>query len=133
MVAVGETISGWKLGRGRGPRLYSGDSRNRRAVCASTVPMVNNLYQGMALDPATGLYYERARWYSPSLGTWISQDPAGYINGANTYQFVESNPAGAVGIYLSMITGIGMPAVRRNGAGLRQAGSPVTGGSAAEW
>ncbi len=96
MVAVGETISGWKLGRGRGPRLYSGDSRNRRAVCASTVPMVNNLYQGMALDPATGLYYERARWYSPSLGTWISQDPAGYINGANTYQFVESNPAGAV-------------------------------------
>ena len=52
MVALGETISGWKLGRGRGSRLYSGGSRNRRAVCASTVPMVNNLYQGMALDPA---------------------------------------------------------------------------------
>ncbi len=96
MVAVGETISGWKLGRGRGSRLYSGDSRNRRAVCAGTVPMVNNLYQGMPLDPATGLYYERARWYSPSLGTWISQDPAGYVNGADTYQFVESDPVGEV-------------------------------------
>ncbi len=96
MVAVGETISGWKLGRGRGSRLYSGDSRNRRAVCAGTVPMVNNLYQGMPLDPATGLYYERARWYSPSLGTWISQDPAQYVNGADTYQFVTSNPVGAV-------------------------------------
>ena len=56
------------------------------------VPMVNNLFQGMPLDPATGLYYERARWYSPSLGTWISQDPAQYINGADTYQFVEGNP-----------------------------------------
>ena len=57
--------------------------------------MVNNLYQGMPLDPATGLYYERARWYSPSLGVWTSQDPAGYINGANTYQFVRSDPEGA--------------------------------------
>ena len=59
---------------------------------AGTVPMVNNLYQGMALDPATGLYYERARWYSASLGTWISQDPLQYINGADTYQFVMSDP-----------------------------------------
>ncbi len=59
---------------------------------SGTVPMVNNLYQGMPLDPVTGLYYERARWYSPSLGTWISQDPAGYINGADTYQFVMGNP-----------------------------------------
>ncbi len=59
---------------------------------AGTVPMVNNLYQGMAGDPVTGLYYERARWYSPSLGTWISQDPAGYINGADTYQFVGDGP-----------------------------------------
>ena len=47
----------------------------------------------MALDPVTGLYNERARWYSPSLGTWISQDPLSYVNGANTYQFVGGNPA----------------------------------------
>ncbi len=63
---------------------------------SGTAPMVNNLYQGMSLDPVTGLYYERARWYSPSLGTWISQDPAGYINGADTYQFVTGNPVNAV-------------------------------------
>ena len=59
-----------------------------------TTPMVNNLYQGMSYDAVTGLYYARARWYSPSLGTWISQDPLQYINGANTYQFVTSNPVG---------------------------------------
>ena len=34
------------------------------------------------------------RNYSPSLGIWISQDPAVYINGANRYQFVESSPVG---------------------------------------
>ncbi len=66
------------------------------ATPTGTAPIVNNLYQGMTLDPVTGLYYERARWYSPSLGTWISQDPLSYINGANTYQFVMSNPVGGV-------------------------------------
>jgi RHS repeat-associated protein len=59
---------------------------------AGSTPIVNNLYQGMTLDPVTGLYYARNRNYSPTLGRWINQDPAGYINGANTYQFVMSNP-----------------------------------------
>ena len=69
---------------------------NWSATPSGTVPLVNNLFQGMANDPVTGLYYERARWYSPSLGTWISQDPMQYINGANTYQFVMSNPVEAM-------------------------------------
>ncbi len=38
----------------------------------------------------------RNRNYDPTLGRWINQDPAGYINGANTYQFVVSNPVNAV-------------------------------------
>ena len=59
---------------------------------AGSTPIVNNLYQGMTLDQVTGLYYARNRNYSPTLGRWINQDPAGYINGANTYQFVMSNP-----------------------------------------
>ena len=79
-----------------------------------TQPLVNNLYQGMALDPVTGLYYERARWYrtgqaglrqepksSRRIGTGAvhretSQDPLSYINGANTYQSVTSDPVGYV-------------------------------------
>jgi RHS repeat-associated protein len=61
---------------------------------AGSTPVVNNLYQGMTLDSVTGLYYARNRNYSPTLGRWINQDPAGYINGANTYQFVMSNPVG---------------------------------------
>ena len=61
---------------------------------ADTQPMVQNLYQGMTLDSVTGLYYARNRNYDPSLGRWINQDPLQYINGANTYQFVMSNPVG---------------------------------------
>ena len=60
---------------------------------AGTQPLVNNLYQGMTLDAVTGLYYERFRNYSPTLGTWISQDPASYVNGADAYQFEVSQPA----------------------------------------
>jgi RHS repeat-associated protein len=67
-----------------------------RTPSAGTQPISDYLYQGMTLDAVTGLYYERFRNYSPSLGTWISQDPLQYVNGANTYQFVESSPVGKV-------------------------------------
>ncbi len=33
---------------------------------------------------------------APSLGRWMEQDPAQFINGANTYQFVNSSPVGNV-------------------------------------
>jgi RHS repeat-associated protein len=66
------------------------------ATPSGTQPVVNSLYQGMQYDPITGLYYGRARWYSTSLGRWISQDPAGYVNGANAYQFVVGDPIGWV-------------------------------------
>ena len=69
---------------------------NFTLAAAGTTPLVDNLYQGMALDPVTGLLYERARSYSPSLGTWISQDPAGFVNGADTYHFLTGNPVGRV-------------------------------------
>ena len=61
---------------------------------SGTQPMTDYLYQGMSLDPVSGLNYERNRNYSPSLGVWTSQDPLRYINGANTYRFVGSSPVG---------------------------------------
>jgi len=33
-----------------------------------------------------------ARDYNPSLGVWMQEDPAGYVNGANLYQLAQSNP-----------------------------------------
>ncbi len=62
------------------------------ATPAGTAPVVNALYQGMQYDPITGMHYGRARWYSPSLGRWISQDQVGYVNGANAYQMEMGGP-----------------------------------------
>jgi hypothetical protein len=33
-----------------------------------------------------------ARWYDPTTGRWLQRDPIRYVNGANLYQYVVSNP-----------------------------------------
>jgi RHS repeat-associated protein len=48
-------------------------------------------FQGREND-GTGLYYYRARYYSPSLHRFVSQDPLGYVAGANTYTYGFNNP-----------------------------------------
>jgi RHS repeat-associated protein len=55
-------------------------------------PLLSTLFQGRELDPETGLYYYRARYYSPRLGRFISHDPMDYSDGVNMYQFVRGNP-----------------------------------------
>jgi RHS repeat-associated protein len=52
------------------------------------------LFQGGRIDPATGLYHFGARDYTPTLGTWIEQEPLGaaYIDGTNLYQAMDANP-----------------------------------------
>jgi RHS repeat-associated protein len=40
----------------------------------------------------TGLYYYRARYYSPSLQRFISEDPIGVSGGINLYAYVGNNP-----------------------------------------
>lgn len=41
---------------------------------------------------AGGLYQVRFRVYDPISGRWLSRDPAGFVDGANLYQLVCSNP-----------------------------------------
>ena len=50
------------------------------------------LHQGLRLDVATGTYDDRNRVYIVSLGRFAQEDPEGYIDGLNTYQFVGSDP-----------------------------------------
>src|SRR5206468_4067813 len=52
-------------------------------------------YTGRELDTA-GLYYYRARYYSPRLQRFISQDPIGFAGGPNLYAYVDNNPVGFV-------------------------------------
>jgi RHS repeat-associated protein len=48
-------------------------------------------YTGREND-ATGLYYYRARYYSPRLQRFISQDPIGFGGGVNHYAYAANNP-----------------------------------------
>ena len=54
------------------------------------------MYQGGRQDPVTGLYHFDHRDYSPSLGTWISQDPMQCFQDDNLYEFELSSPIAAV-------------------------------------
>ena len=57
----------------------------------STTPLYT--YTGRELDVETGLQYNRARWYDPSTGRWISQDPMGFDAGdSNLYRYVANEP-----------------------------------------
>jgi RHS repeat-associated protein len=43
-------------------------------------------------NDGTGLYFFRARYFSPQLGRFISEDPIGLLGGINEYAYVGNNP-----------------------------------------
>lgn len=50
-------------------------------------------YTGREYDAETGLYYYRARYYSPYLGAFLSMDPVGTKDDPNLYMYVGLDPA----------------------------------------
>jgi RHS repeat-associated protein len=74
-----------------GPNRIFGDGDD---VTAASTSLVGNpyLFTGRDFDAETGLYYYRNRYYSPETGRFVSQDPLGYINGPNLYQYCFSDP-----------------------------------------
>jgi RHS repeat-associated protein len=66
------------------------------ASITSTGISNDHLYTGRQLDPETGDYYYRARYYSPILGRFISRDPlsgAEFSQGSNLYAYCLNNGA----------------------------------------
>jgi RHS repeat-associated protein len=49
-------------------------------------------FTGREWDPETALYYYRARYYDPSIGRFISEDPIGLAGGLNLYAYVGNDP-----------------------------------------
>jgi RHS repeat-associated protein len=53
------------------------------------------LFGGEAVEPATGLSYNRDRYYDPTTGTFLTKDPLGIQAGTNGYIYVLNNPTNA--------------------------------------
>lgn len=59
-----------------------------------TETVTNRLrYAGRELESESGLYYNNARWYDPSLHRFVSEDPIGIDGGMNLYAYVGNDPA----------------------------------------
>jgi RHS repeat-associated protein len=82
------SIVAWTTATGGSPTLNKYDEYG--------VPAATNTgrfqYTGQAWIGEVGLYYYKARFYSPALGRFLQTDPVGYEGGVNLYAYVEGDP-----------------------------------------
>jgi RHS repeat-associated protein len=72
---------------------YAYDSFGNLATSSGTVTNPFQ-YTGRDYDPETGLRYYRARYYDPSAGRFISEDPIKFFGGMNFYVYAGDSPTG---------------------------------------
>ena len=67
--------------------------RNSNNSVVSVSSVANQyFFTGRQYDAETGLYYYRARYYSPVIGRFMQTDPVGYSAGINWYLYCGNNP-----------------------------------------
>ncbi len=100
-------------------------------------------FPGQYCDEETGLHCNRARFYSPVLGRYLSRDPADLVGGINLYAYVNNDPINGAdplglfdwgaaalltgGIVLgAVVTAVLLPEIALTAAGLLAAAAVVT-------
>jgi RHS repeat-associated protein len=71
-------------------QTYTFDSLGNQTASSGSV--TNSFrYTGREFDPETNLYFYRARYYDPSVGPFLSEDPLGFDDGTNFYPYVGNS------------------------------------------
>lgn len=70
---------------------YSYDSLGNLTASTGTVRNYFE-YSGREFDPETGIDYYRTRYYDPTTGRFLSEDPVDFDGGINFYEYVGNNP-----------------------------------------
>ena len=74
---------------------YSYDSFGK--LIFSTGSLVSPFqYTGREFDPETGIYSYRARYYDPSVGRFISEDPIRFAGSSDFYSYTQNRPTNAI-------------------------------------
>jgi RHS repeat-associated protein len=76
---------------------YGAVTITRNSQEQSSDPLGNPwMYTARFTDEETGLYFYRARYYSPDTGRFLQRDPIGYVDGLNLYVYAKGAPGNHV-------------------------------------
>lgn len=72
---------------------YTYDSYGKLAAWSGTLTNPFQ-YTGREFDSETTIYFNRARYYDPSVGRFFSEDPIKFAGGPDFYVYVRNSPVG---------------------------------------
>jgi|SRR6516164_8399334 RHS repeat-associated protein len=76
-------------------QTYTFDSFGKQT--ASSGSLINSFqYAGREFDGETTLYYMRARYFDPTTGRFLNEDPVRFLGGSNFYRYAINNPTGFI-------------------------------------
>ncbi len=84
-------VAGLVSGSNTVANQYRVDPFGNSEYASETVPQPLR-FAARELDTETGLYYFRARYYEPTYGRFISEDPIGLAGGMNPYVYAMNDP-----------------------------------------